>query len=65
MATATVASDLAKHLADGEDTIIKGWLTALQKTGDGRISTQEVESQARDLLRALTKAVSDGATDDE
>ncbi|HZY53996.1 MAG TPA: STAS domain-containing protein [Reyranella sp.] len=65
MATATVASDLAKLLADGENTIIKGWLTALQKTGDGRISTQEVESQARDLLRALTKAVSDGATDVE
>ena len=51
MATATVASDLAKLLSDGETTIIKGWLQALQRAGDARISTQEVESQARDLLR--------------
>ena len=64
MATATVASDLAKLLADGENTIIKGWLMALQKTGDARISTQEVESQARDLLRALTKAVPAGGVTD-
>jgi rsbT co-antagonist protein RsbR len=64
MATATVASDLAKLLSDGETTIIKGWLAALQRTGDGRISTQEVEGQARDLLRALTQAVpTAGVTD--
>ena len=51
MATATVASDLAKLLADGENTIIKGWLDSLQRNSDARISAQEVESQARDLLR--------------
>jgi rsbT co-antagonist protein RsbR len=64
MATATVASDLAKLLSEGEAAIIKGWLNALQRTGDARISTQEVESQARDLLRALTKAVSAGGVND-
>src|SRR5215475_9775814 len=64
MATATAASDLAKLLSDGETTIIKGWLAALQKSGDARISTQEVESQARDLLRALTQAVQAGGVTD-
>jgi len=43
---------LVRLLADGGNTIIKGWLLALQRTGDARISTQEIESQARDLLRA-------------
>ena len=38
MATATVASDLAKLLADGENTIIKGWLESLQRSSDARIS---------------------------
>ncbi|HEY2871474.1 MAG TPA: STAS domain-containing protein [Reyranella sp.] len=66
MATATVASDLAKLLSDGETAIIKGWLEALQRNGDTRISTQEVESQARDMLRALTQAVpAAGVTDIE
>ena len=56
MATATVASDLAKLLADGENTIIKGWIESLQRNSDARISAQEVEAQARDLLRSLTRA---------
>ena len=64
MATATVASDLAKLLADGENTIIKGWLDGLQRNGDARISAQEVESQARDTLRALTRAVPSGGVTD-
>jgi rsbT co-antagonist protein RsbR len=55
---------LVRLLADGEDTIIKGWLLALQRTGDARISTQEIESQARDLLRALTRAVPAGGVSD-
>ena len=63
MATATVASDLAKLLADGENTIIKGWLESLQRNSDARISAQEVEAQARDLLRALTRAVASGNID--
>ena len=64
MATATVASDLAKLLADGENTIMKGWLESLQRNSDARISTQEIESQARDLLRALTRAVPAGGVSD-
>jgi rsbT co-antagonist protein RsbR len=64
MATATVASDLAKLLRDGETIIIKGWLDSLQRNGDARISIQEVESQARDLLRALTSAVPAGGVSD-
>ncbi|MFI5029832.1 MAG: STAS domain-containing protein [Reyranellales bacterium] len=64
MATATVASDLAKLLADGENTILKGWLDSLQRNGDARISAQEVESQARDMLRALTRSVPSGGVTD-
>lgn len=57
MATANGVSDLANLLADGEDTIIQGWLTNLQDRSDSRISTQELEAQARELLRALTRAI--------
>ena len=63
MATATVASDLAKLLADGENTIIKGWIESLQRNSDARISAQEVEAQARDLLRSLTRAAASGSID--
>ena len=63
MATATVASDLAKLLADGENTIIKGWMESLQRNSDARISAQEVEAQARDLLRSLTRAAASGSID--
>jgi rsbT co-antagonist protein RsbR len=55
---------LVRLLADAGDTIIKGWLLALQRTGDARISTQEIESQARDLLRALSRAVPAGGVSD-
>ena len=55
---------LVRLLADGGNTIIKGWLLAWQRTGDARISTQEIESQARDLLRALSRAVPAGGVSD-
>jgi rsbT co-antagonist protein RsbR len=64
MATATVASDLAKLLSEGENTTIKGWLDSLQRNSDTRISVQEVESQARDLLRMLARAVAAGGLTD-
>jgi rsbT co-antagonist protein RsbR len=63
MATANVASDLAKLLTDGESIIIKGWLDSLRRSSDARISAQEVEMQARDLLRGLICAISSGSVD--
>jgi rsbT co-antagonist protein RsbR len=60
MTTATIASDVARLFAEGEDTIIQAWLKSLQGVGDTRISSQELESQARELLGALTRAVPAG-----
>ncbi len=64
MATTTVTSDVTKLLQRGEEGILKGWLQALSQNADARISVQEVESQAREFLRALTRAVEKGGVTD-
>jgi rsbT co-antagonist protein RsbR len=63
MAIATVASDLAKLLTDSQSHILNGWLQTLQRSSDARISAQEAESQARDLLRTLAQAMASGGVD--
>ncbi|MBL6456105.1 STAS domain-containing protein [Belnapia sp. T6] len=54
---------LAGLLASREDKILAAWLSTLAgATADGRISRTEIETQARDFLRALRESMSGGDT---
>lgn len=64
MTNADVTSALVRLLSEGEQAIIAHWLRILERGKDTRISTQELEGQARDLLRALTRAVASGGVTD-
>lgn len=63
MATET-ATAMAKLLQTSEETILRGWLKALSANADSRISLQEVESQARDFLRAVVRGAEKGGLSD-
>jgi rsbT co-antagonist protein RsbR len=64
MATANISADLVRLLSEGEESIIRSWLAALKESSDSRISEQEVQSQAREFIRALIRAVEVGGVTD-
>ncbi|WP_395714772.1 STAS domain-containing protein [Reyranella sp.] len=63
MTTTDTKTNLARMIADNERAILASWVTAFAST-DTRISTQEVESQARQLLQALGHATASGNVSD-
>jgi rsbT co-antagonist protein RsbR len=63
MANTDKKTDLARMIADNEPAILRSWVSAFAST-DTRISTQEVESQATHLLKALGHATASGNVSD-
>lgn len=55
--------DLGQMITANEDTILRSWVTAFASV-DTRISAQEIENQARQLLRALGRATATGNVTD-
>ena len=63
MATGESRTDLARMMSENEDTILRAWVVAFG-SADTRISAQEIESQARQLLQALARAAASGNLSD-
>ncbi|MFO1161970.1 MAG: STAS domain-containing protein [Reyranellaceae bacterium] len=55
--------DLGQMITASEDTILRSWVTAFASV-DTRISAQEIENQARQLLQALGRATATGNVTD-
>lgn len=63
MANTEKKLDLVQMITGNEEAILRAWVAALTST-DTRISAQEVESQARQLLQALGRATASGNVSD-
>jgi rsbT co-antagonist protein RsbR len=59
MAASNAQATLARLIADNETEILADWVRTVA-TGETRISDQEARAQGKDLLHALSKAVSQG-----
>lgn len=59
MASNDKTTGLARMMMENEEAILRSWVAALA-AGDARISIQEVEGQARQLLQALGRATATG-----
>ena len=59
MTKLTTEAALVRLFSDGQKAVLADW-TATVANGDSRISAQEAESQGKDLLQGLGKAVAQG-----
>ena len=63
MARTETQIDLARMITENEAAVLRSWVAAFAST-DTRISAQEIESQARQLLQALGRAMATGNVSD-